>query len=215
MRLRCPECSINPVCIAAVVLTDRFKEFAKALGMMNALLSKSARRVVLAALVGASFALTGCGTSDGIDPLAKYPERVGSIARYPLKGDAEPHPGVKEAKFFPVHGIDVSKWQGEINWDAVREANTRFVFIKATEGGDHLDEKFLDNWNGAKAAGVPRAAYHFVYWCRPAHEQAQWFIQHIPNDADALHPFWMSNGTVIPVPAHARSIRRRLAPRCA
>ncbi len=44
-----------------------------------------------------------------------------------MKGDADPHPGVREAKFFPVHGIDVSKWQGEINWTAVREANPRFV----------------------------------------------------------------------------------------
>ncbi len=47
---------------------------------------------------------------------------------------------------------------------------------------------FRANWDAAKAAGVPRGAYHFVFWCRPAHEQAQWFIQHIPNDPDALPP---------------------------
>jgi lysozyme len=108
--------------------------------------------------------------------------------RYPKKGDVKPHPGVASAQRYAIHGIDVSKWQGDINWNAAREAGTQFVFIKATEGGDHLDERFYTNWAGAKAAGIPRAAYHFVYWCRSAHEQALWFRQHIPNDPDALPP---------------------------
>ncbi|MDJ1157238.1 GH25 family lysozyme [Chelatococcus sp. SYSU_G07232] len=107
---------------------------------------------------------------------------------YPAKGDSRPHPGVARAHRLPIHGIDISKWQGDIDWKAVRDAGTQFVFIKATEGGDHVDERFLTNWYGAKAAGIPRGAYHFVYWCRPAHEQAQWFKQHIPNDPDALPP---------------------------
>jgi lysozyme len=108
--------------------------------------------------------------------------------RYPRKGDAKPHPGVASAQRYAVQGIDISKWQGDIDWNAARDAGTKFVFIKATEGGDHLDERFYTNWAGAKAAGIPRAAYHFVYWCRSAHEQALWFRQHIPNDPDALPP---------------------------
>lgn len=88
----------------------------------------------------------------------------------------------------PVHGIDVARYQGNINWHQVKAYGTRFAFIKATEGGDYLDPMFVTNWNGAKAAGVPRGAYHFVFWCRPAHEQAQWFVQHIPRDPDALPP---------------------------
>jgi lysozyme len=108
--------------------------------------------------------------------------------RYPTKGDVRPHPGVASAQSHPVHGIDVSRWQNDIDWQAVRAAGTRFVFIKATEGGDHIDPRFLANWAGARAAGIPVGAYHFVYWCRPAHEQAQWFVQHIPRDADALPP---------------------------
>jgi lysozyme len=82
----------------------------------------------------------------------------------------------------------VSKWQGKIDWAAVRAAGTKFAFIKATEGGDHLDERFMENWNGAKRAGVPRGAYHFTYWCRPAHEQADWFKRNVPQDPDALPP---------------------------
>lgn len=107
---------------------------------------------------------------------------------YPAKGDARPHPAVARATKLPIQGIDISKWQGDIDWQAVKAAGTRFVFIKATEGGDHVDPKFIANWNGARAAGIPRGAYHFVYWCRPAHEQVMWFTQHIPRDPDALPP---------------------------
>jgi lysozyme len=107
---------------------------------------------------------------------------------YPLKGDAKPHAGVASAQTLPIHGIDVSKWQGAIDWAAVRGAGTQFVFIKATEGGDHVDERFAENWNGAGSVGIPRGAYHFVYWCRPAHEQAEWFKRNVPQDPNALPP---------------------------
>ena len=102
--------------------------------------------------------------------------------------DAKPHPGVAKAKRLPVHGIDVSRYQGRIDWASVRAGGTHFAFIKATEGGDYLDPRFSDNWHGARQAGVLRGAYHFVYWCRPAHEQADWFRRNVPNDPDALPP---------------------------
>jgi lysozyme len=106
--------------------------------------------------------------------------------RYGQKSDVKPHPGVASAHRHAIHGIDISKWQGTIDWRAVRAAGTRFVFLKATEGGDHVDSRFRENWAGARAAGIPTGAYHFVYWCRPAHEQAQWFVQHIPQTNDQL-----------------------------
>lgn len=102
--------------------------------------------------------------------------------------DRKPHAGVARAHEMPVQGIDVSQWQGDVDWRQVRAAGTQFAFIKATEGGDHLDPKFRQNWYGAKAAGVPRGAYHMLYWCRPAEEQAMWFIQNVPFDPDALPP---------------------------
>jgi len=89
---------------------------------------------------------------------------------------------------YQIHGIDVSKYQGDIDWSAVRDAGVKFVWIKATEGGDYVDDKFAQNWAAAKAAGIPHGAYHFMYWCRPPEEQAQWFIEHVPRDPDALPP---------------------------
>jgi lysozyme len=111
-----------------------------------------------------------------------------SSSRYPAKGDARPHDGVASAHSLPIHGVDISKWQGQVDWAALRSAGTQFAFIKATEGGDHVDDRFMENWVAAKHAGVPRGAYHFVYWCRPAHEQAEWFKRNVPRDPDALPP---------------------------
>jgi lysozyme len=89
---------------------------------------------------------------------------------------------------YPIHGIDVSKYQGQIDWSAVAGSGVKFVWIKATEGGDHADERFAVNWAGAKLAGVPHGAYHFVYWCRPPIEEISWFEQNVPVEADALPP---------------------------
>ncbi|WP_293868442.1 GH25 family lysozyme [uncultured Alsobacter sp.] len=107
---------------------------------------------------------------------------------YPRKSDAKPHPGVAKAQTYPIHGIDISRWQGEIDWDAVKDAGTKFVFMKATEGGDHMDPSFRKNYANARAAGLPVGAYHFVYWCRSAQEQAQWIAQNWPRDRDQLPP---------------------------
>jgi lysozyme len=87
---------------------------------------------------------------------------------------------------FAVHGIDVSRWQGDIDWNAVKKDNIYFAWIKSTEGGDHTDPRFLTNWYGARAAGVPRGAYHFYYFCRPVEEQISWVKEQIPVDPTAL-----------------------------
>ena len=111
--------------------------------------------------------LAGCGGSAG--PL--------DVARnYPSPND------------YPVHGIDVSKFQGEIDWNAVADSGVKFAWIKATEGGDRADQRFQANWSGAKAAGVPHGAYHFVYWCRPPLEEMSFFEQNAPVENDALPP---------------------------
>lgn len=146
----------------------------------------SAAARVLAA-VGMAGLLAGCGNQ---------------AALYPHKGDSRPHPAVNRALTLPIQGVDVSKWQGPIDWSAARAAGTRFAFIKATEGGDYIDPYFQTNWQNARAAGVQRGAYHFVYWCRPAQEQAAWIIQNFPRDADALPPTldveWNSHSKTCP-----------------
>lgn len=87
-----------------------------------------------------------------------------------------------------VHGIDVSKWNGDVDWRAVKKSGVAFVFIKATEGGDMLDPRFHEYWQGARAAGIPHAPYHFYYFCSSADEQADWFIRNVPREANLLPP---------------------------
>lgn len=107
----------------------------------------------------------------------------------PNFGDADPHPWDGRAPAsYPVHGIDIARYQTDLDWSAARAAGVNFAFIKATEGGDIMDPMFSNHWQGAARAGVLRGAYHFFYHCRPASEQARWFIRHVPRTPGALPP---------------------------
>lgn len=76
-------------------------------------------------------------------------------------------------------GIDVSHWQGSVDWAKVRSDGITFAFMKATEGTSYADPTLTTNWAGAQSAGVYRAAYHFA---RPstaagsAANQARFFV---------------------------------------
>jgi GH25 family lysozyme M1 (1,4-beta-N-acetylmuramidase) len=59
-------------------------------------------------------------------------------------------------------GVDVSHFQGSINWTTVHNAGIQFAYIKATEGTSFRDSAFGANYVGAFNAGVVRGAYHFA-----------------------------------------------------
>ncbi|PLC16943.1 hypothetical protein BV582_05160 [Bacillus paralicheniformis] len=61
-----------------------------------------------------------------------------------------------------IKGIDVSHWQGNINWKKVAGDGIKFAFIKATEGTTLKDNKFVTNISGANAVGIKTGAYHFA-----------------------------------------------------
>ena len=108
--------------------------------------------------------LLACAGPDSADypapPAATRAEAAVALARpvavtFPAFGDDNPHPWDGRAPdAYAVHGIDVSRWQGPVDWPAVRSAGIAFAYIKATEGGDHADPRFPDNWQGAARAGV-------------------------------------------------------------
>jgi len=134
----------------------------------------------------ALFVLSGCGS------ILSSPQNImgNSVIADGLRfGDQKPHEwGRKRPKDYPIHGIDVSKYQNQIDWGLVQKAGIEFAFIKATEGADRRDERFSENWQNAKAAGLVRGAYHFYYFCRSAEEQAAWFIANVPKEAESLPP---------------------------
>ena len=89
---------------------------------------------------------------------------------------------------FPLRGIDVSHHQGRIDWRRVAADDVVFAIIKATEGGDHVDDAFAENLRGARAAGLVVGAYHFFTFCRPGADQAKNFISQVPLGEQLLPP---------------------------
>ncbi len=87
---------------------------------------------------------------------------------------------------YALHGIDVSRHQRFIDWEAVSKMNHHdisisFAFIKASEGRTVADDYFDENWKAAKENGILRGAYHFYRPHLTAEEQANFFIRQIPK----------------------------------
>ena len=101
-------------------------------------------------------------------------------------------PGHPELKVFnapasyPVRGIDVSHFNGEISWKDVITDNVKFVYIKATQSVRSRDRMFLKNWDGAKSVGLKHGAYHTFSFCAGPEEQMSSLKEIIPKDEDAL-----------------------------
>lgn len=60
-----------------------------------------------------------------------------------------------------LDGIDVSVYQGTIDWTKVKAADITFAFIRVSDGLPPIDTRFHQNWDGARAAGVIRGVYQF------------------------------------------------------
>ena len=59
-------------------------------------------------------------------------------------------------------GIDVSGWQGEIDFTKVKNADIKFVYIKSSEGKNTVDRYFRRNYEKAKENGLNIGFYHYV-----------------------------------------------------
>lgn len=73
-------------------------------------------------------------------------------------------------------GIDVSHWQGKINWSEVAKTEEKFAIIKATEGTHYKDARFRENIIGAREAGLAVGAYHYMRWDVVGKDQALHFL---------------------------------------
>lgn len=83
------------------------------------------------------------------------------------KGTAEAQPVENKPKV-PVfdknyNGIDISKHQGTINWDVLKkDSKIQYIYIKATEGSDLVDERYQQNLRNARKAGFKVGSYHYL-----------------------------------------------------
>lgn len=90
---------------------------------------------------------------------------------------------------YDVKGLDVSHHQGKINWKKVKEENKyEFVFMKATEGSDYIDDRFAYNWREAKKQKFLTGAYHFFSMQSSGMEQANHFKRIVPVHSNSLPP---------------------------
>lgn len=83
---------------------------------------------------------------------------------------------VECAKGATVKGIDVSYYQGQINWTKVKGAGIDFAIARVSDGTGFKDPRFAENWSGMKAAGVVRGAYQFFRPAQDANAQADLMI---------------------------------------
>lgn len=94
---------------------------------------------------------------------------------------------------FEIQGIDISHYQGVIDWEQLRnaminKAPVRFVIIKSTEGSTLIDENFKDNFYNAREYGFIRGAYHFYSTKSEARQQAYHFLRNVQLEEGDLPP---------------------------
>ncbi len=126
-----------------------------------------------------------------------------NLALYACGGDspageesasATPSPGVKPTAAAPAavavtyEGIDVSHYQGQVEWTRVKAAGLVFAFAKATQGTEEVDPRFAANWQGMRAAGLVRGAYHYLDLDKDAAAQAEHFLATVRLEAGDLPP---------------------------
>lgn len=81
-------------------------------------------------------------------------------------------------------GIDVSKWQGSINWQEAKNDGVEFAILREGYGKENpsqVDKKFEENYKNAKAAGIPVGVYHYSYAdsVEDARKEAQFCLKNI------------------------------------
>lgn len=92
-------------------------------------------------------------------------------------------PGRIFAAGYSVRGVDVSSYQGDVDWDVLSAQDIDFAYIKSTEGSSSVDSRFLRNWEGALQTELLVGAYHFVSFDSGGESQAAHVIDTVPDGA--------------------------------
>ena len=77
---------------------------------------------------------------------------------------------------YDIKGVDVSSYQGEIDWNVLSSQKISFAFIKATEGSSFVDKYFAYNFQEAQKTSLSVGAYHFFSYDSEGKTQAENFI---------------------------------------
>lgn len=83
-------------------------------------------------------------------------------------------------------GIDVSHFEGAVDWSHVLASGMSFGFTKATEGLHMVDAEFADNWQNMASVGITRGTYHFFHGNESGAAQAEFFLASIKAAGGSL-----------------------------
>lgn len=86
------------------------------------------------------------------------------------------------------YGIDISNYDGYVNFNSVKSSGVQFVYIKATEGTSFVDPYLQINYDGASAAGLKVGFYHFLVGTSAPETQADNFYNSIKDKKNDLIP---------------------------
>ena len=92
------------------------------------------------------------------------------------------------AEEYPVRGVDVSAYQGVIDWETLAAQDLDFAFMKATEGSTYIDERFAYNFQQALETDLRISAYHFFSFDSAGKTQAENYIRTVPKTEGTLPP---------------------------
>lgn len=85
---------------------------------------------------------------------------------------------------YEVRGVDVSSYQGTIDWPVLASEGIDFAYIKATEGSSYVDSRFADNWEQAQESALSVGAYHFVSFESTGDQQLRHLTETVPVSGD-------------------------------
>ena len=111
-------------------------------------------------------ALTGCGYGlEGSHPAVAKDQRLGTLEQ-----------AATVCAGSTVEGVDVSDWQGSIDWAQVAASGRKFALTKASQGNYYQASSFAANWAGMKANGLVRGAYHWIDGTVGGAAQADYYL---------------------------------------
>ena len=96
------------------------------------------------------------------------------------------HMNYPELNGYTIKGVDVSSYQGDIDWGVLSSQGIDFAYIKATEGSSTVDRCFEANWQGASKTDLRIGAYHFFSFESSGENQAKLFCGTVKALPDML-----------------------------
>lgn len=137
--------------------------------------------MIFSLLISASHKLVVSG-------LLLFTSYTGVATSTPALDNNDPKSATTTTTATSLKGIDVSRWQKEVDWSLVKESDVSFAFVKATQGDFRLDPYFARNWEETKRHGIKRGAYHFFKPEAPIQGQIDLFLSTVTLEPGDLPP---------------------------